>query len=72
MNLINYIKNYFKRKKYKKKIQYWRENPDLFCEEYFGMKLYDWQKKLVREMYKNPEKFCPHGDKWDDCPDCRH
>jgi hypothetical protein len=72
MNLIYRIKWWLKCKKYKKHIKYWRENPDVFCEKYLGIKLYDFQKKLLREMNKHPEKFCPHGDRWDDCPDCRH
>jgi hypothetical protein len=23
-------------------------------------------------MFSNPDGRCPHGDNWDDCPDCRH
>ena len=27
----------------------------------------------IESMFKpEPEEKCPHGQDWDDCPDCRH
>jgi len=34
--------------------------------------------KMPEELYSDPlfdhasSELCPHGDAWDDCPDCRH
>jgi len=41
-----------KKKKYAKWIEYWRRNPDIFCEEFLGMKLFDYQKKILKDMEK--------------------
>lgn len=40
----------FKRKKYAKKIKYWRDNPDKFCEEYLNIKLFNYQKEILKKM----------------------
>ena len=26
----------------------------------------------LKDNLKNIRNVCPHGDYWDDCPDCRH
>lgn len=36
--------------------------------------LWNGGEKRLTIMLKNIENInqCPHGDNWDDCPDCRH
>jgi len=53
MIIIKWIKNKIKRYKYKKFITYYRENPDKFCEDYLGMKLYNYQKKMIKDYFNN-------------------
>jgi hypothetical protein len=36
------------RKKYSEQFQYWNSNPDKFLEEFYGLKLFLWQKLLLK------------------------
>jgi hypothetical protein len=31
----------------------YREHPDTFCEEMFGVKLFDYQKKILSKLWNN-------------------
>ena len=35
-------------------VSYWRANPHRFATEYLGLKLYDFQKVLIYQMFKSP------------------
>lgn len=32
--------------------EYWLKNPDKFIEDYFGLKLLSYQKKIIKKMVK--------------------
>lgn len=48
--LIQWIKNKFHNRKMKKFIKYYRSRPDRFCEEFLGIKLFKYQKEMLREV----------------------
>lgn len=35
---------------YEQQIKFWKDNPDLFIEEYFGIKLFPYQKNLLKRL----------------------
>ncbi len=47
--LLQRIKNKRKHRKYKKFIQYYKSNPDKFCEDFLGIKLFEYQKKMLKD-----------------------
>ena len=49
---IQNINNYLKIKKYVKCIRCWRENPDVFCKEYLGIELFEYQKRILKKNSK--------------------
>jgi hypothetical protein len=52
------IRRYFFIKKYKKRAKYWREHPVEFCEEFFGCKLYPYQKDMINKINKiNQDRY---------------
>lgn len=36
--------------------EYWNKSPDKFVEDFFGIKLLSFQKKILRDMWRNNEK----------------
>ena len=36
--------------------EYWNRNPDKFVEDYFGLKLFSYQKRLLKIMWRKNEK----------------
>jgi hypothetical protein len=36
--------------------EYWLKNPDKFIEDYFGLKLFSYQKKMIKKMVKKDAK----------------
>jgi hypothetical protein len=52
MNLLTRIRTKLKQRKYKKFIKYYRNNPDRFCEEFLGIKLFEYQRKILRGYNK--------------------
>jgi len=54
--LISFIGQLFKKRKYKKFITYYRNNPDKFCEDYLGIKLFDYQKEIIKNYANDKNK----------------
>lgn len=50
--IIQWIKNKFRNRKMKKFIKYYRSRPDKFCEEFLGIKLFEYQKEILRKTEK--------------------
>lgn len=40
------------RKKYQEQFHYWQCNPDKFMEEFYGIKLYWYQKLMLKQIMK--------------------
>lgn len=50
--IIRWIKSKLYRRKMKRFIKYYRSRPDKFCEEFLEIKLYSYQKKILRDVMK--------------------
>lgn len=50
--IIQWIKSKFRNHKMKKFIKYYCSRPDEFCEEFLGIKLFEYQKEILKEMAK--------------------
>lgn len=35
---------------YEQQIKFWKDNPDLFVEKYFGIKLLSYQRELLKNL----------------------
>lgn len=51
--IIRWIKNKFRNRKMKKFIKYYHSRPGKFCEEFLGIKLFDYQKEMLKKMMNN-------------------
>lgn len=51
--MIARIKQFIKKRRYKKFIIHYKNDPAKFLEDYLGIELYDYQKKLLNNTYKS-------------------
>lgn len=42
-----------------KTVEYWREHPDEFAEEVFGLKLFPYQKKIIKDICGSSKRYIP-------------
>lgn len=40
------------RKKYQEQFQYWKSNPNKFIEDFYGLKLFWYQKLIIKQILK--------------------
>lgn len=50
---------------YEQQINFWKNNPDLFVEENFGIKLFQYQKNLLKQAGDNMSKVIVNGQVYD-------
>ena len=68
LNPLYWIRRRRKAKKYAKAIRYYRDNPDKFCEEMLDIKLFNYQKEILREIMTDGFwcKYCGKEKSWND------
>ena len=42
-----------------KTVEYWREHPDEFAEEAFGLKLFPYQKEIIKDICGSSKRYIP-------------
>ena len=51
--MIAKVKQFIKKRRYKKFVKHYKNNLAKFCEDYLGIKLYNYQKKMLNNTYKS-------------------
>ena len=42
-----------------KTVEYWKEHPDEFAEEVLGIKLFPYQKKIIKNIWESSNRYIP-------------
>jgi hypothetical protein len=42
-----------------KTVEYWKEHPDEFAEEVLGIKLFPYQKKIIKDICESSNRYIP-------------